>query len=134
MPFVFGTFGILFIVAGVRGQTSNLFALIKSDFTGTPNYFEWMVAIFLVGSIGYVKELSTISRLFMFLVAAGLLYQNKQVFAQLLTQETTQPVASLPANPVPSSTVSTVAPLTQQTTATQVPQLPSLDSLPELDF
>jgi hypothetical protein len=94
MPFVFGVLGVLFLVAGVRGKSTDLFALIKSDFSGQPNYFEWMIAIFLVGAIGYIKELGTVSRMFMFLVLAGLLYKNKQVFAELNPEETTQPTTT----------------------------------------
>lgn len=118
MSFVFGFAGVLLITAGVRGQTSNLFALVKSDFTGQPNYFEWMVAIFLTGSIGYIKELSTISRMFMFLVLAGLLYQHRTVLEQLATQEAQQP-----------STTQTTVP----TTATNPVTLPSLPTVPATD-
>jgi|HubBroStandDraft_1064217.scaffolds.fasta_scaffold01182_18 hypothetical protein len=94
MPFVFGILGTLFIVAGVRGQSKPLFALIKSDFSGTPNYFEWMIAIFAVGAFGYIKELSTISRLFMILVLAGLLYENKNVFSQTASETSQQPTST----------------------------------------
>jgi hypothetical protein len=103
MPFVFGIVGVTLLVAGVRGQSSNLFALVKSDFSGQPNYFEWMIAIFAVGAIGYIKELSTISRMFMFLVAAGLLYQNTQVFGEVKPEETATP-APLPNLNTPTST------------------------------
>lgn len=118
MPFVFGIVGILLIVSGVRGQSQTLFSLLKSDFSGQPNYFEWMVAIFFVGAIGYVKELSTISRMFMFLVLAGLLYQNKQVFTELKTEET--------ATPAPSTTTATTP---TQIASNSLPSLPSLASL-----
>ena len=115
MPFVFGIVGVILIVAGVRGQTTNLFALLKSDFSGQPNYFEWMIAIFLVGSIGYIKDLSTISRMFMFLVAAGLLYQNRQVFSEFTQQEKAQPTST---------------PNTSTPTATQPVPLPSIPTVP----
>ena len=98
MPFVFGIAAVLLIVAGVRGQTTQLFTLVKSDFTGQPNYFEWMIAIFLVGAIGYVKELQTISRMFMVLLILGLLWEHKGVFAQFTTQETQQPKQSSGTN------------------------------------
>jgi hypothetical protein len=114
VPFVFSIAGVLLIVAGVRGKTSDLFSLVKSDFTGQPNYFEWMVAIFLVGAIGYIKQLSTISRMFMFIVAAGLLYKNKGVFSQFTQQETAQPAS--------------VQGVTVSGTLGTLPQLPSLDS------
>lgn len=114
MPIVFGVIGVLLIVAGVRGTTSQLFSLVKSDFSGQPNYFEWMIAIFLVGAIGYVKQLSTISRMMMILVAAGLLYKNKQVFSETKTETV--------ANPTTSTQASTA---TQQTSS-PLPQLPTL--------
>jgi len=118
MPFVFTIAGVLLIVAGVRGQTSQLFALVKSDFTGSPNYFEWMVAIFIVGAIGYIQQLATISRMFMFLIMAGLLYKNKQVFSQFGQEETGQAIQPT------SSSIGGIS-----TGATGVP-LPSLPSLP----
>lgn len=114
MPIVFGVIGVLLIVAGVRGTTSQLFSLVKSDFSGQPNYFEWMIAIFLVGAIGYVKQLSTISRMMMILVAVGLLYKNKQVFSETQTETV--------ANPTTSTQASTA---TQQTSS-PLPQLPTL--------
>lgn len=115
MPIVFGVVGVLLIVAGARGQSTTLFALVKSDFSGQPNYFEWMIAIFIVGAIGYVKDLSTISRMFMFIILAGLLYQNKQVFSDFAAQEK--------ATPQPSGNAST-SPITNA--------LPQLAPLPPL--
>jgi hypothetical protein len=117
LPFAFGVAGLLLITAGVRGQTSNLFSLLKSDFTGPQNYFEWMVAIFLVGSIGYIKQLSTISRLFMIIVGAGLLYQNRNVLSQLTSEE---------QQATGTSSQST------STTTTQTASLPSLPSVPDV--
>jgi hypothetical protein len=53
-----------------------------------------MVAIFLVGSVGYVKELHTLSRMFMVIVVIGLLWSNKGVFSQFTTgvESTAQPL------------------------------------------
>jgi uncharacterized membrane protein HdeD (DUF308 family) len=81
MPFVFGIVGILLVVSGVRGTTSQLAALVKSDFTGKPNYLEWMVAIFLVGSIGYIKDLAPLSRAFMVALIISMFFANKGVFS-----------------------------------------------------
>ena len=122
MPIVFGVVGVLLIVAGARGQSTTLFALVKSDFSGQPNYFEWMIAIFIVGAIGYIKDLSTISRMFMFIILAGLLYQNKQVFSDFAAQEQ--------ATPQPSGNAST-SPVTNA--LPQLTPLPSLPSLGEID-
>jgi hypothetical protein len=117
MPFVFGIFGVLFIVAGVRGKTSDLVALIKDDFSGQPNYFEWMIAIFMVGAIGYVDELRTISRMFLTLLILGLLfsdYRSNPALFQQFTQQETAPLQDASAT-------------AQQTSASNAFDLPTLD-------
>ena len=90
MPLVFGVIGIVLIISGVRGTVTgsnpNLVSLIKEDFTGQPNYFEWMAAIFLIGALGYIKDLAPISRALMALVIIGLLFSNKGFFAKLLSE------------------------------------------------
>lgn len=92
MPIVFGVIGIILIVAGVRdtltGSNPNLVDLVKADLTGQPNYTEWMVAIFILGAIGYIQELRTLSRLFMAIVVIGLVFSNKGFFAQFAAQTT----------------------------------------------
>jgi hypothetical protein len=110
MPIAFGVAAVILLVAGVRGKTSDLVALIKSDFTGQPNYFEWIVAIVLVGAIGYVDELKTISRMFLGLLVLGLLWSNKNVFAQFSQAETQQPQQS-PSTVQPSSNLPSLSPL-----------------------
>lgn len=101
MPFVFGIAGVLLVVAGVRGTTSQLTALIKADFTGTPNYLEWMVAILIVGAVGYIQQLHTISRLFMTAIVLGLLFSNKGFFASLTQGIQSPAVQGNPTVPVP---------------------------------
>lgn len=125
MPIVFGVVGILFIVAGARGQSTTLFSLIKDDFSGQPNYFEWMIAIFLVGAIGYIKQLSTISRMFMFIILAGLLYKNKQVFSEFHAEET--------AIPKPSTGTSSQTDISPASILPDLGGLAPLAALPELD-
>lgn len=87
MPIVFGFVGILLIVAGVRGTVAgtdpSLVSLVKADFTGQPNYLEWVIAILLIGAVGYIPKLEPISRGFMVLVVVGLFLSNKGFFDQL---------------------------------------------------
>lgn len=120
MPFVFAIFGVLFIVAGVRGKTSDLVTLIKDDFSGQPNYFEWMIAIFLVGAIGYIDQLRTLSRMFLTLLIIGLLFseyrRNPLIFKQF-NQQTMSPLQDASAS---SET-------TQQSASLSVPTLSTLD-------
>lgn len=91
MPIVFGVIGVLLIVAGVRGTLTapanpNLIGLLKDDLTGQPNYLEWMTAIFIIGAIGYIPQLRTLSRAFMAIVVIGLLFANRGFFVAFSQQ------------------------------------------------
>lgn len=114
MPIAFGVAAVILIVAGVRGQTGNLVSLVKADFSGQPNYFEWIIAIVLVGAVGYIDELKTISRMFMGLLVLSLLWSNKNVFAQFTSQETAQPQQGTLTSPY------------NNPDATNIPNLPAL--------
>ena len=87
MPILFGLFGLILIVAGVRGRitqgTPSLVSLLKDDFTGTDPFWKWMLAILLIGSVGYIPNLRPISRGFMALVIIVFLISNQGVFTQL---------------------------------------------------
>jgi UDP-N-acetylmuramyl pentapeptide phosphotransferase/UDP-N-acetylglucosamine-1-phosphate transferase len=68
MPFVFIIAGIVLLVSGVRGQSSNLLTLVKGDLTGSNNFIYWIVSILVIGSIGYIDDLKSLSRAFLVLV------------------------------------------------------------------
>lgn len=79
MPFVFIIIGIVLLVSGVRGQSSTLVTLIEGDLTGTNNFAYWILAILLIGAIGYVEDLRMLSRAFLVLVIVVLvLEENKK--------------------------------------------------------
>lgn len=83
MPFVLLTFGAILLVAGVRGKNNELWALVKGDFTGQHSFIYWVVAVGLVGGVGYVKVLRPISIAFLTLLLIVLFLSNKGVIAQL---------------------------------------------------
>jgi len=87
VPILFGLFGIILIVSGVRGTVASgnpsLTSLIKDDFTGTDPFWRWMLAILLIGAVGYIPNLRPISRAFMGLVIVVFLLSNKGLFTQL---------------------------------------------------
>jgi hypothetical protein len=82
MPFALAIAGILLLVSALRGTSGALFAAIKADFTGSGNYLYWVVAIMIVGSIGYVKKLQPVSDAFLALLLIVLFISNKGFFAQ----------------------------------------------------
>lgn len=112
MPFVFGILGILFIVSGVRGTVTgsnpNLVGLVKSDLTGQPNYTEWMAAILVLGALGYINQLRSLSRAFMALVIIRLLLDNRGFFAQF-EKQITSVNTNVPTVATPSTSSSSTA-------------------------
>lgn len=83
MPIFFIGTGIILLITGVKGNPSELWQLVVGDFTGQNNYIYWMVAILVLGALGYVQSLKNVSRLFVALVVLVLLLHNQGFFAQL---------------------------------------------------
>jgi len=71
MPFALLIVGAFLLIAAVRGTTdgpSGLFALVAGDFTGSPNFTFWIVAILLIGAIGYIQKIKPVSDAMLVLV------------------------------------------------------------------
>lgn len=83
MPLLFIGSGIILIITGLKGDPAELFALMANDFTGENNFTYWLIAMLVLGSLGYVSQLRQLSRLFVGLVVIVLLLDNKGFFAQL---------------------------------------------------
>lgn len=87
MPFAFLIIGITFIVAGVRGTDGDLVSLVKGDFTsenGKPSFIAWLVAILLIGALGYIEPIKPISRAFLVLVVVVLFLSNGGFFQKFI--------------------------------------------------
>ena len=93
MPFVFAVVGIVFLIAGVRGTSDELTELLKGDVTGQNNFVYWILAIGVLGSLGYVDTLRPFSRALLVLVLVVLvLTEGKQTGGGGLFQKFTQAV------------------------------------------
>ncbi len=68
MPFVLLIAGAVLLTSAVRNTQDNLFALVKGDFTGSNNFIYWFLAIFIIGSIGYIPKAKPVSTMFLALV------------------------------------------------------------------
>lgn len=86
MTFAFLIVGILLLVSAVRNTQSQLFTLVKGDLTGSDNFLYWIVAILVIGALGYVKELKGFSTAFLVLIAVGIVLSNKGFFASFQQQ------------------------------------------------
>jgi hypothetical protein len=79
MPFVFIIIGIVLLVSGARGSSSDLLTLVKGDLTGSNNFGYWILSILVIGALGYIDDLRTVSRGFLVLVIIVLLLnEDKQ--------------------------------------------------------
>lgn len=79
MPFTFIIAGLVLVIAGVRGTSDDLVTLVKGDFTGDNNFVYWVLAILVIGGVGYIPSLKSFSRAFLALVLIVLiLAEGKQ--------------------------------------------------------
>lgn len=86
MPFLLIVLGALFLVLGYQGTQAQFFALLKSDFTGPGNFWYWLVAIVMVGGLGYIPGLQGLSRAFLLLILVALFLKNGTGFFAQLNQ------------------------------------------------
>jgi hypothetical protein len=76
MPFCLLFFGTLFLVAGVRDKAKELNGLLVDDFTGEGNFLYWLVAIVIIGSVGYIPRMKKLSDAFLALVVLVMFLHN----------------------------------------------------------
>lgn len=118
MAFAFLFIGIILIIASARGTLGDLGTLLKSEFTGSNNFFYWLIAIGIVGAIGYNQKAQPFSRAFLTLIIISMIIANKGVYANFMSA--IQNINSTPATSAGAGTAAgnTVAP-------TPAPQQPS---------
>lgn len=83
MPVLLLIVGVMLVIVGLNNKLSELGDLIKEDFsptTNTPSFAVWLLAIFAVGAVGYVKELKPLSNAFLVLVVLAMLLSNRGFF------------------------------------------------------
>lgn len=86
MPLALFVFGVLFLVAAVRGKQKDLYSVLKDDFTGRNNFFFWAGSIWLIAAVGYVRELRALSNAFLVLVVLILLLSHRDFFEKFMEQ------------------------------------------------
>lgn len=85
MPIFFLIVGALLIIVSINDKLPELGGLVRDDFTtspGSPSFAVGLLAIFVAGSIGYVKELRPIANAFLVLIVVGMILSNKDFFAK----------------------------------------------------
>lgn len=81
MPFVLAFFGIVLIVASVRGQAKNLLAQMSDD---GKHFIPWFIIVALVSSVGLSKTWRPVSNsLYTLVVIAFVLSTAKAILENL---------------------------------------------------
>lgn len=93
MPFALVVIGLIMIVSAARDTNAALGNQIVTDFTGSGNFTYWLVAIGVVGSIGYVEKLKPFSHAFLTLLIISFIVSNGGVFDKLNEALKSGPVA-----------------------------------------
>lgn len=84
MPFVLLIIGVVLVVAGVRNTQSLLFSLLKDDLTGQGSFIPWLVAIAVIGGLGYIKPIRPITTAFLVLLIVVLFLSNGGFFQKFI--------------------------------------------------
>lgn len=132
MAFVLVVVGLLMIITGARGTYQQFGSQVASDFTGPGNFTYWLAAIGIIGAIGYIEPLKTVSRLFMALVLIGMVLSNRGVFAKFQAAMKAGPVA--PQAPSTATQGGASGVTTQSGSDGKTPYNPGTFLKPLLDF
>lgn len=99
MPFVLLVLGLLFLVVAVRGTQDQFFALLKGEFTGTNNFLVWVLAIVILGLIGYLKPIRPVAHAMIGLIILVMIIANKGIFAQFNNAIRNPTASAAPSQP-----------------------------------
>jgi hypothetical protein len=82
MPLLFIGSGIVLVFVGLNGNAAQLYSLLAGDFQGQNSFVYWMLAMLILGALGYIKGLENLSKMFLILVIIVLLLDNGGFFNQ----------------------------------------------------
>lgn len=128
MPFALLIIGLALVVSGLRGQSSALVSLVKADFTGQHNFIDWIIAILIIGSLGYIDSLRPLSRIFTALVIVVLFLSDGGFFTQFSSAISGVNAANVPSGSAAVSSAIPPAPVAPSASTLE----PSISSLSEL--
>lgn len=83
MPIFILIVGVMLVVVGINNKIPELTTLLKDDFRpkgNVPGFHMWILAIFIAGSLGYVKSFRPVANAFLVLIVIGLFLSNEGFF------------------------------------------------------
>lgn len=102
----------MLILTGLNGDAQQLYSLVSQDFSGPGSFVYWLFAIIILGALGYIRGLETLSKFFLVLVIIVLFLDNGGFFAQF------QAYLKSTQTPATTAGASTSAPANQASTTT----------------
>jgi uncharacterized membrane protein YgcG len=94
VPLLLILFGAVLVTVAWRGTEHQLAAQLSADFGTGGQFLAWAAAIGVLGAIGYVPQLRTLSNLAMALVIVVLVLRNGGLFTELAAVIDHPPAAS----------------------------------------
>lgn len=85
MGFIVIFIGLFLAITAVRNKHGELADLVKGDFTGPNNFFSWIIALVVIGGLGYIKPLKPITDAFLVLLILVLFLSNGAFFDRITT-------------------------------------------------
>jgi hypothetical protein len=82
MPFALLAIGLLLVITAYNNTQEVLSRQLKADFSGNTGFIYWIAAIVIVGSIGYIRPLQSVSRAFLALILIVIFLTNSGVFSK----------------------------------------------------
>lgn len=83
MAYILSFIGVLLIVTGARDTWRQFGSTLYNDMIGSGGFIYWIVAIGIIGAIGYYHPLKTFSRAFIALIVIVFVLKNGGLFSQL---------------------------------------------------
>jgi hypothetical protein len=83
MPIFFIVVGVLLVIVGINDKMRELGALAKEDFAPSnnqPGFAQWLIAIFVIGSLGNIKSIKPVANAFLALVVVSMVIANRGFF------------------------------------------------------
>jgi hypothetical protein len=95
MPFALIVIGLLLVVTSAKDTHVQFGTQVAKDFTGENNFFVWILAIGIIGFVGYIEKLKPLSNAFLVLVLLAMVLSNSKRgdFLTLLKNGVMHPVA-----------------------------------------
>jgi len=91
MPFAFVFVGLVLVLTGIQDTYTQLGSQLRKDFNS--GFSMWVLAILLIGSLGYIEPIRPISKAFLTLIIVAMLIANPKFFTEVQNAVKQGPIA-----------------------------------------